>query len=546
MPSITDRSSRDLLNTAPSRRPVASAESARKYTEIDGVIKLPTSRRKQAHNDQSYRDIELPNEDADSDFDSSSASEVESSEDDEAENVTLTAHQEKTKALEQRLKADSSSVSTWLTLLSHNLSQVPITSKNAIKARSEITISILARALKSIPNSTTLRLRYLQAGEAVWHANQLTDEWEAALKDGDSELWHSWADWRTRKNVGGLDGIVEDAQRVLERLKTELDKLRILWRIAIAFRHAGMSCLTLRTDITLLRYRNIGFIERAMALMQAQAELTFHLPSSLAGLPLDAQTSALEEFWESEVPRIGEANAHGWASWLAAGQPEYNPPASSQNSQTSTPSTKSDPFRRWAQGEVSADKVLRPPLRSTDPEADDDPYATILFTDIQPFLCSLTSTRAKHTFRLIWLSFLGLHVPGLERSFSSTSDNLDDRWCENHLTSSYYLSSIYPSITQTRTITAESHAGVLVGPEEVYEDGFGPVKNWGYRVVGPLDSFGRQKWGMWTKEDVQGVNQDFVRRFFEQCGLGQDDVEWDVLALALEAVINIKGYVLEF
>lgn len=253
MPSITDRSSRDLLNAAPSRRLIASSATARKYEEIDGIIKLPSSRRKQSHNDQSYRDIELPNEDADSDFDSSSASEAETSEDDEAENVTLTAYQEKTKALEQQLKTDPSSVSTWLALLSHNLSQIPISSKNAIKARSEITISILARALKSIPKSTRLRLRYLQAGEAVWSATQLTDEWEAALKDGDSELWHAWADWRIRKNVGGIDGIVEDAQRVLGRLKAELDRLRVMWRIAVAFRHAGKGCFTTVLCITLTK-----------------------------------------------------------------------------------------------------------------------------------------------------------------------------------------------------------------------------------------------------------------------------------------------------
>lgn len=282
-----------------------------------------------------------------------------------------------------------------------------------------------------------------------------------------------------------------------------------------------------------------------MALMQAQAELIFHLPSTFAGLPLEAQTSALEEFWESEVPRMGEAHATGWATWLAAGQPEYNPPATSQKPSVPTPSTSSDPLRRWAQQETYADFTHRLPSRSTDPEAEEDPYATVLFTDIQPFLCSLTSSRAKSTFRLVWLSFLGLHVPGLENSLStSAAENVDDRWCENHLASPYYLSAIYPNATQTRMIMADSFAGVVFGTEEVYDEGFGPVKSWGYRVVGPLDSFGRQDWGMWTKEDVRGVDQDVVRRVFSQCRLGNDDVEWDLLALAFEAAVGVKKYVL--
>jgi hypothetical protein len=49
---------------------------------------------------------------------------------------------------------------------------------------------------------------------------------------------------------------------------------------------------------------------------------------------------------------------------------------------------------------------------------------------------------------------------------------------------------------------------------------------------------------MWTKEDVAGVDVSFVRKVFEQCRMGDDDVEWDVLALAFEAAIDVKRQVL--
>jgi hypothetical protein len=48
---------------------------------------------------------------------------------------------------------------------------------------------------------------------------------------------------------------------------------------------------------------------------------------------------------------------------------------------------------------------------------------------------------------------------------------------------------------------------------------------------------------MWTKEDIAGVDVEFVRTMFDQCRLGDDDVEWDLLTLAFEAAIDVKRQV---
>jgi len=270
---------------------------------------------------------------------------------------------------------------------------------------------------------------------------------------------------------------------------------------------------------------------------------TFHLPPSFTSKTFEEQLGELEEFWESENPRVGESGATGWAAWVESGKPEY----SSQALPAREPfaSAASDPYRRWSQAETHADRVLQPPLRSTDSESEDDPYATVLFSDIRSFLTSLHSIRSKQIFRLIWLSFLGLHVPGLQTSLSSNpSENVDDRWCVTHLASQSYLSSIFPSNSNMHRTTADSHAGVLIGKEEEYTNGFGPVRSWSYRLVGPLDWCG-DKSIMWTREDIQGVDQDLVRRIFKHCRLDDDDVEWDILALAFEAVDSVKRSVFD-
>ncbi|KAA1468262.1 DUF1740-domain-containing protein [Dentipellis sp. KUC8613] len=523
IPSITDSSSRALLNAPPTRRLIPSFADASRYQESDGFIKLPSA--KDHHGDQSYRSIERSKDDADSDYDSSMTSGSDLSAEDENEGLTLTSFQEKTRSLEQRLAADPSSISNWLSLLSHSLSQIPITSRSSTKTRADITLSIVSRALTSLPEDVPahkLRLIYLQAGEEIWEASKLQVEWEKALKEGNADVKMAWLDWRTRMGGRTVDSVLDDALRILQLSTSELERLRIFWRAAVILRQAG-------------------HIERAMAMFQIQAELIFNVPSSSLRSSFEEQLGALEEYWESEAPRIGESGGSGWASWVAAGKPEHSFAGAVHPPQENV-SNIADPYTSWACQEAQSDGTLKPPSRSTEPIADEDPFSTVLFSDVRHFLSAFSSVRARSAFRLVWLSFLGLHVPGLETLLSS-SESTDDRWCEIHLSSGPYLASIYPPAPERRRITGSSYAGVIIGQSEEYSSGFGPVKTWGYRAVGPMDVFGEANWSMWTREDVQGVNVEFVRRVFERCRLGTsgDDTEWDVLNLSFEAVLNVKG-----
>lgn len=264
-------------------------------------------------------------------------------------------------------------------------------------------------------------------------------------------------------------------------------------------------------------------------------------------LPLEEQINNLEEFWDSEVPRLGEAGSTGWANWYLAGKPEQTPGDTvlSENPISGIVSASPlDPYQRWAQQEMQIDEMLRLPLRSTDPGAELDPYAAVLFSDIKPFLFAVTSNRSRALFRLMWLSYLGLHVTGLE-TMAAAGD--EDRWSQLHLVSKSYMEAIFPHLTDEQSSAPESYAGVLVGREKLYAKSFGPIKNWTYRCIGPLEASefrnGMVRWGMWTKEDVAEIDVEFVRTVFEQCRMGDDDSEWDILALAFEAAIDVKGQV---
>ncbi|KAJ6604525.1 NRDE-2, necessary for RNA interference-domain-containing protein [Mycena vulgaris] len=521
MPSLTDSSSRTLLSRNPTRSFVNATASSSKYEEHDGFLRLPSRSAKE----QSYRSIVNTNTNFDSES-SSGESDIDSSGEEEA---TPNSHQTTLRSINEQLTADPRSISNWLSLLSHTLLTIPTTSKNATRARSEISVSILSRALAAAGNSYVLRLKYLQAGEEVWHESKLRAEWEDALRNAQGVgIWMEWFEWRIRKSSKGIAAVVEDAKRALAALHhDEVGQVRIFWRLAVAF-------------------QNSGFGERATAMFQAQAELTFHIPQALYNLPFTRRLDSLEEFWESECPRLGEPGASGWESWHTSGRPSAPPPSQLKPS----PIEDLDPFRKYYFSESLADRALFLPCRSTDMEADSDPYATILFSDIRDVMLNLDSRSAKDVFRYAWLTVLGLNLPGFRAAppiddlDTDTSIDWDDRWCHTYLIRPAYLEATFPSKAPASRLLNDAVAGVIIGREREYTSGLGgPVSSWGWGVIRPLEtpsSDGRTR-ALWTKEDLKGVDVPFVRNVFNQLRLGNDDPDWDVFALAFEAVSSVKG-----
>ncbi|KAG6888835.1 hypothetical protein C0992_007393 [Termitomyces sp. T32_za158] len=525
MRSLTDSSTRALLLAPPTRRVLRSGDT-HKHPEVDGFLRISSSR-PQGINSESYRSITASKDDADSDSDASDTSDGVSHDESSSDEIILTSYQEKLKQLEEVIAKEPGSTDSWLQLLSHTLSTIPVTSKNGIRARSEITVSILARALAADARnelSKVLRIHYLRAGEEVWQESKVQAEWEEALRTGGAEIWMEWLEWRIRQAANGVDGIVEDATRILNVFgqieQDELVKVRVFWRVAVVFQRAG-------------------YVERATALFQAQAELLFRIPQALYGLPHEIQLEHLENFWESEAPRIGEVGSRGWAAWVSGHREDI-----SSKKQDVNQIIDLDPYRQWAARESQMDELGYLPSRSFDDT--DDPYSTILFSDIRSLLITLKSVAAKNAFRQGWLAFVGLHIPGFSLTLSlSNCINWDDRWNLGHLTRRPFLDALFSSGTTQTQITSESVAGVIVGREKQYADPQGPIKCWGYGVLGPLDVIkmsqtGKMKAAMWGSEDVQGLEHDFIKRLLAQLRLGTDDAEWDILTLAFEAAMNVK------
>ncbi|KAK1228610.1 hypothetical protein PQX77_008204 [Marasmius sp. AFHP31] len=509
LPTLTDAKTRQKLAETPEL--LLSSVSSNKYIEIDGFLRLPSEK------DPDYR------EDTDS---PESDSEIEGSlrlpENDNPKPHLDSVNTDRAtlRSLEQDIKANPSSVSSWLALVSRTVSGVDPNSKKATNARAEIAISILDRAFSAHPknkDSKRLRLKYLRAGAEIWVESKIAEEWEDLLKQADADIWMEWLEWKISK-TSDLPGVFDYASRILgalgDREDDDMGKVRVLWRVAVACHQAGYS-------------------ERATALFQAEAELLFEIPQSLHGLPIDTVLDGLEGFWDSEVPRIGEPGSKGWTHWY-----------SRRDTQQPVPITPSkfaeavdlDPYRQWGINESLDDRRRAQPLRSSDNS--DDPYATILLSDLRQILSPLQSDRAKRAFRLAWLSFLGLPIPGLFDYLAVDDGSLDDRWSLGHLTTPSYLDAIFPP-PDRQLLTTDAVSGVIIGRQKEYANSFGPVKYWTWGSLDPLEPV-FSKHGMWDKVDVAGVDTEQVRRIFQQLRLGREDIEWDTLALAFEAALDVK------
>ncbi|PPQ67070.1 hypothetical protein CVT25_005671 [Psilocybe cyanescens] len=521
--SLSTTASRALLSKAPTRRLIPTSRT-NKYEEIDGYISFP-SRTAPSDADPSYRSIRVNNPE-NSENSSSSESEEDLSSDEDTGDPILTAHQETLKILQQEIEVRPDAADKWLSLLNQTLSTIPITSKNATKARSEISVSILSRAISASPlnaKNRSLRLAYLRAGEEIWHESKLRSEWEDALKVEDIEIQTEWLEWKIRTSNGGVDGVVQAAVRVLDRIgiKLEVEKVRIFWRVAMVIRNAGYS-------------------ERAFAMFQAQAELIFNPPPTLIKMSFQVQLSELEEFWESEYPRFGENGAEGWSSWYSSKLDKHSHSVSSNMQQQNAADL--DPYRQWANQELRMDHSMFLSQRS-DSESS-DPYSIVLFADLRSTLLELRSRDAKHAFRMAWLSFLGLNLPGFSLATNDEGD-WDDRWNLNYLTTPQTLDCVFPSNTEKNNLSTDAVAGVVIGRERVYHSPFGPVRCWGRNVSGPLDLASAEpgkvlKRGVWSKGDLPNLEEDFVRRLFLGLKISRDDIEWDVLTLAFELAVNPK------
>jgi hypothetical protein len=247
----------------------------------------------------------------------------------------------------------------------------------------------------------------------------------------------------------------------------------------------------------------------------------------------------LEDFWDLELPRVGEEGAKGWSETFRDASGSSKSPTS--GSLTVTPRNRApngDPFTIWATHETILESHI--PRRQEDPDADQD--SIVVFPDIQGTLFVLKDESARFLLKRVWLSILGVHIPGLSSSLLSKYGCLvhsQDYWSRSSLRRHAILEELLPTERPPpSTEIPPSHDNTISGPMVQAGSAFGPIKEWEYELLDPLTSMtAGGKWRMLENQDVSGVDVPFARRIFDQLRQ-RNDPEWDGLSLALEVAID--------
>ncbi|KAL2693767.1 hypothetical protein Neosp_000330 [[Neocosmospora] mangrovei] len=332
----------------------------------------------------SYRSIEgkaKPRQFVDSDLETDS--------DSDAEQVDLDQNNPlkwKSIQLSRRVKDQPDDIDAWLELANHQdalLRAGEDIDHRALEAEvhsfAEIKLHMLESALANVStpqDRTRVLVPLMREGVKVWNSKTAAKKWVELQKDEEASftLWKTHLDFA----LSNISAFHYDSIKQMH-----LDRLgQILARSGSGLGTEDFN-EAIYVFLRLTRFiHDSGYKELAVAAWQAFLELNFFQPPHL-----DDQTAAFEslrDFWESEIPRIGEADAQGWAKFVQDGGIGDVPEPLGENKDSVSQSR--DDYRRWAIIEHSQAEKARMPARTMDEGTEDDPFRVVMFSDIEPLL----------------------------------------------------------------------------------------------------------------------------------------------------------------
>ncbi len=332
------------------------------------------------------------------------------------------ATKQQSMALSRKVADEPNNLQAWLELIRHQdtllgLGAGPERRKITLAERrstADIKLSMYEKAVDNFPKNAEGRERLLigmmAEGAKIWETTKQSSKWKAILREnpGMIGLWTKYLNFQ-QTNLSAFTyeecvGIYRDCLQVLSSAatKTGIDSDRDrLGEVTIY--------VLLRMTIFM---RESGFTELSIAIWQALLEANFFMPSdlesSLKGFENGAYHEQLllpfEQFWESEVARIGESGAKGWCHYAAhdstAPEPKVLSAGLSINDR--------DLFKSWVEAEQLREAKSRDPLRTADEAEEDDPYSVILFSDVKHCVLHFNSRDCRKALLDAFLSFCTL------------------------------------------------------------------------------------------------------------------------------------------
>jgi hypothetical protein len=252
-----------------------------------------------------------------------------------------------------------------------------------------VRIAIYEEALKKAGKNQGTQLELykglLNEAQRAWDGAKLTSKWKDVLSKHpySIDLWLMYLDFVQSRFTSFK---YEDCRTIFFRC---LDALCTNKDISPA---TTLYVLVRLTSMT----HEAGYQELAFAVWQAILE--FHLMRPGSGVTL----TAFEEFWESEIPRIGEPEAKGWKNSSIADAAPAGPSAMKERDSSDAV------FEDFRKRETEAADKLRYPGRTSDDVGEDDAFHTIFFSDLDLYLKSVSADTPALLLVQAFLGFCGL------------------------------------------------------------------------------------------------------------------------------------------
>lgn len=254
-----------------------------------------------------------------------------------------------------------------------------------IRSTADIKIHMYEKALdktKSLPDREKLLLGMMKEGEKIWEIKVQAERWEQISKDNIDSLL-LWTSYLNFKQTNFSTFRHEEVKEIFaKRINTLLEAI-------VDTRTGNPDSLYHQLIYVLLRFtlflRESGYSELAVSIWQGLLEMNFFFPKS----PLfQAEVIRLfSEFWESEVPRVGEDCALGWRHFVENEGASEAPDTLVDEAEDAI--NDKDLFGTWAAAERLRNRSSRAPARTMNEVIEDDPFRVILFSDIEKFLIQL-------------------------------------------------------------------------------------------------------------------------------------------------------------
>ncbi|KAJ6114357.1 hypothetical protein N7486_000135 [Penicillium sp. IBT 16267x] len=238
----------------------------------------------------------------------------------------------------------------------------------------DLKLSLHEKALKKAtesPHRDRLLLGRLQAGAQLWDSERLLAQWKKTLLEHPEfiSLWVKFLDYCQTDSPDFTFGKCVATYEEYLRHVSSLIPLRPNMVQVLVY-------IFLR--LTLL-FREAGYSEIAVGLWQAILEFCCFKPEFLDDT--DESVSLFREFWDSEVPRIGEDGAKGWSNNTSS---DPDPTTTQYSSNFSLASNVAS----WVEAERERIMESQLPWRSLDGSIPnvDDPYKVTLFCDVDQII----------------------------------------------------------------------------------------------------------------------------------------------------------------